>query len=126
LLQIVANEARNRRKANARRFQLALRAADQSDPRAAEPSPEGAALARERRVALLEAIDSLRDEERLVVTCRYFLEFSEAETAAALDLPKGTVKSRLARALVRLRGRLAEPEAATGAETSSTGQAAHD
>jgi RNA polymerase sigma-70 factor (ECF subfamily) len=60
-----------------------------------------------------------------VVTCRYFLELSEAETAATLDLPKGTVKSRLARALVRLRGRLSEPEAPTGAARDPKEQAAH-
>lgn len=125
LLQIVANEARNRRKANVRRYQLALRAAQQHDAEAGEPSPEGLSLAEERREMLLEAINTLRDEERLVVTCRYFLELSEAETAEALNLPKGTVKSRLARALVRLRGRLAEPEAATGAEPGSKEQAAH-
>lgn len=108
LLQIVANEARNRRKANARRFQLALRAATWDDPAASEPSPEWLALAEERRRALLDAVHSLREEERLVVTCRYFLELSEAETAAVLGLPKGTVKSRLSRALARLRTRLAE------------------
>jgi RNA polymerase sigma-70 factor, ECF subfamily len=38
-----------------------------------------------------------------VVTCRYFLELSEAETAAALQIPAGTVKSRLHRALSILR-----------------------
>jgi RNA polymerase sigma-70 factor (ECF subfamily) len=37
------------------------------------------------------------------VTCRYLLELSEAETAAVLSWPTGTVKSRLSRALDRLR-----------------------
>jgi RNA polymerase sigma factor (sigma-70 family) len=118
LLQIVANEARNRRKAAGRRFSLALRAAEQRYPggltrlpggRAgdasgdAAPSPEVAALAAERKQALLDAVNRLREEERLVVACRYFLGLSEAETADTLKLPKGTVKSRLSRALDRLR-----------------------
>jgi RNA polymerase sigma-70 factor (ECF subfamily) len=42
------------------------------------------------------------------VICRYLLDLSEVETAAALALPKGTVKSRTARALVKLRERLGE------------------
>jgi RNA polymerase sigma-70 factor, ECF subfamily len=103
LLQIVANEARNRRKSVARRYRLALRAAEQFDPTAADPAPENALLAGERRDALLAAIEALRDEERLVVTCRYLLELSEAETAVTLGVPQGTVKSRLSRALSRLR-----------------------
>ena len=42
-----------------------------------------------------------------VIGARYFLDLSEAETAEALGLPKGTVKSRLSRALSRLREQLA-------------------
>jgi RNA polymerase sigma-70 factor (ECF subfamily) len=37
------------------------------------------------------------------VACRYFAEMTEAETAAALGCRPGTVKSRLSRALARLR-----------------------
>ncbi|MEO8322642.1 MAG: sigma-70 family RNA polymerase sigma factor, partial [Actinomycetota bacterium] len=52
---------------------------------------------------LLAAIGELREDERLVISHRYLLEMSEAETAAALDCPPGTVKSRLSRAMARLR-----------------------
>ena len=41
------------------------------------------------------------------MTYRYFLELSEAETAEALGWPKGTVKSRLSRALAHLQKHLA-------------------
>jgi DNA-directed RNA polymerase specialized sigma24 family protein len=44
-----------------------------------------------------------------VIACRYFLELSEAEMAAALGCRPGTVKSRLSRALDRLRAAMAEP-----------------
>jgi RNA polymerase sigma-70 factor, ECF subfamily len=103
LLQIVANEARNRRRSAGRRQGLELRVAAESSPGDAAPSPEGALLDAERRSALLAALETLREEERLVIACRYFLDLSEAETAAALGIRPGTVKSRVSRALARLR-----------------------
>jgi RNA polymerase sigma-70 factor (ECF subfamily) len=45
---------------------------------------------------------------------RYLLDLSEAEAAAMLRLPKGTVKSRTARALQRLRLVLTEPSIEAG------------
>ena len=104
LLAIVANEARNRRRSAGRRAALALRAADEVRPGDAVPSPEAALLSDERRAELLAAVNGLREEERLVISCRFFLGLSEDETAQALDLKLGTVKSRQARALERLRG----------------------
>ena len=103
LLKIVANEARNRRRSAGRRDALAVRAAGAESSGEAAPSPETAALDAERRRALLAAVETLPDEQRLVVTCRYFLDLSEEETAAVLDVPRGTVKSRTSRALDRLR-----------------------
>ena len=103
LLQIVANEARNRRRSAGRRAGLVLRAAEDRPSDDAAPSPESAVLAHERQVALITAVNSLRDEDREVIGARYFLELSEAETADTLGIPRGTVKSRLSRALDRLR-----------------------
>jgi RNA polymerase sigma-70 factor (ECF subfamily) len=102
LLRIVANAARNRRRSRNRRTALALRAADQPANGAA-PSPEVAVLAAERRALLLAAIERLSLEDRDVIVMRWFGELSEAEIAAALDCPLGTVKSRLSRAMARLR-----------------------
>jgi len=103
LLQIVANEAKNRRRSAGRRAALALRVAHESPSGGAAPSPERALLAAEDRDALVEALDSLEERDRLVIAYRYLLELSEAETAGALGCRPGTVKSRLSRALDRLR-----------------------
>jgi RNA polymerase sigma-70 factor (ECF subfamily) len=106
LLRIVANEARNRRRSAGRREHLALRVAAASgfeNSGEAAPSPEETALDRERRAQLLAALEELPGQAREVLACRYLLELSEEETAAALDVPAGTVKSRSARALERLR-----------------------
>ena len=57
-------------------------------------------------VDLRSALGRLDRKDRDVIVYRYLLEFSEAETATALRCPVGTVKSRSARALARLRGML--------------------
>jgi RNA polymerase sigma-70 factor (ECF subfamily) len=106
VMRIVVNAARNRRRGSGRRTNLALRMAQDRPPDGAAPSPEVAVLAGERRQALLAALNRLRDEDRLVLGMRWFLEMGEAEMAEALAVPRGTVKSRLSRAMQRLREQL--------------------
>ena len=103
LLRIVANEARNRRRSAGRRERLVLLAAAENRPGDAVPSPEAALVAGDERERLLAAVESLGEDHRAVVACRYLLDLSEEETAKVLGLRRGTVKSRLARALARLR-----------------------
>jgi RNA polymerase sigma-70 factor, ECF subfamily len=103
LLRIVANEARNRRRSAGRRAQLALRAEREQVSGDAAPSPEDAVVAAEERRRLLRELDGLPERARLVLACRYLLDLSEAETATALGVRPGTVKSRAARGLERLR-----------------------
>jgi RNA polymerase sigma-70 factor (ECF subfamily) len=110
LLAIVANEARNRVRAAGRRARLAQRVAEERRPNDAVPSPEAALLDSEQRDELLAAIERLPEPAREAIACRYLLDLSEEETAAALDCPRGTVKSRLSRALDRLRLELGEAQ----------------
>jgi RNA polymerase sigma factor (sigma-70 family) len=65
--------------------------------------PADSVEASERREHLVAALRRLSERDRDVVICRYLLDLSESETAATLDLPKGTVKSRAFRGLTRLR-----------------------
>lgn len=58
------------------------------------------------RIRVREAVARLSPTRRAVVFCRFYLDLSEAETAATLGLPAGTVKSRLSRALRELEGAL--------------------
>jgi RNA polymerase sigma factor (sigma-70 family) len=103
LLRIVANEAKNRRKAAGRRPTVDLSVAEDRPSGDTALSPEAAALASERRESVLAALRRLREEDRLVIAYRYFFELSEAEMADALGVARGTVKSRLSRALGRLK-----------------------
>jgi RNA polymerase sigma-70 factor (ECF subfamily) len=70
---------------------------------AAAASPEATAEAAELARRLWQALDRLNPDERTVLYLRYFLEASEEETSAAIGRPVGTVKSRVHRALRRLR-----------------------
>jgi RNA polymerase sigma-70 factor (ECF subfamily) len=83
-----------------------MRLADDRPSGASAQAPEAAALSSERARTLLAALAELPERDRLVVACRYLLELSEAETASALGVRRGTVKSRLSRALNKLRARL--------------------
>ena len=107
LLRIVANEARNRGRSTRRHDRLTLRVAATDGP-VHSPSPEGVALARDDAETLTAALDRLPERDRLVIAYRYLFEMSEAETADALGVRPGTVKSRLSRAMARLRTELIE------------------
>jgi RNA polymerase sigma-70 factor (ECF subfamily) len=62
------------------------------------------------RDALLEAVASLPEHERLVVALRYFGGHSVADVAALAGRPVGTVTKQLSRALERLKSILREVE----------------
>jgi RNA polymerase sigma factor (sigma-70 family) len=118
LLRIVANEARNRRRSAGRRAGYELRFAEDRASGGAAPSPGAAVLAADRRRTVGAALAGLPAPQRDVVACRYLVGLDEAETAAVLGLPRGTVKSRAARGLARLRDLLPER-----IESSGTGDA---
>jgi RNA polymerase sigma factor (sigma-70 family) len=102
-LRAAAAEAPTGRRRIEGRAGFAGMADPQGSSGGAAPSPEGALLAGEERERLLEAVNGLREEERLVIACRYFLDLSEEETAAVLGVRLGTVQSRTSRALEHLR-----------------------
>jgi RNA polymerase sigma-70 factor (ECF subfamily) len=113
LARIVINETRNTiRSAQRRRafsgsaYEAALAVAEPLIPDSADPAV--ALLAAERTAQVRRALALLDTAQREVVTCRYLLEMGEAETAQALGWPRGTVKSRLNRALRKL-GRILPP-----------------
>ncbi len=104
MLRIVANAARNRRRRSTRQAALGLRLAEDPLSGGAAPSPEGSILAQERRKTLLAAIGPrLSADDRLVIGLRWFVDMDEAGMAAVMNVARGTVKSRLSRAMARLR-----------------------
>jgi RNA polymerase sigma-70 factor, ECF subfamily len=80
----------------ARREALRRKVADPEDEGTAQPPPE--AIGEEMTAALAE----LPAEQRAVVVLRHLLDYTPGEVARMLELPRGTVNSRLRRALDRL------------------------
>lgn len=125
LLKIVVNETRNLHRAAGRRHAREREAWERTMPLLATADtddPVGAALSRERRTELVRGLAELSAGHRAVVTCRYLLDLDEAETATVLGWPRGTVKSRLHRALRRLEGMLAPPEGAAATRETEVGR----
>jgi RNA polymerase sigma-70 factor (ECF subfamily) len=63
------------------------------------PGPDQAVLPGRYSEEVMRALASLTPEHRAVVVLRYVLEYTPGEIAVALELPRGTVNSRLRRAL---------------------------
>lgn len=101
MLRIVANEAKNFRRSTTRRARRDTRFG--SWVSATVEDPASTALDAADGEALSSAVARLRNRDREVLGYRYFAGLNEAETAAALNVAPGTVKSRTARALERLR-----------------------
>ncbi len=103
LLSICANLARNRKRSLSRYWRALQRLAG-SDPEARQGS--GGVPRREAGDAseeLWHLLQAMKGQDREVIYCRYFLDLSVAESAQVLGVPEGTVKSRVYRALERLR-----------------------
>ncbi len=100
LLKITANTARNRRRSLGRYLNALKRwAVERNDEADAEAQAAGTLEA----AALLAAVRRLSESDQSVIYLRYYLDLSVDEAAHALDIEPGTVKSRLSRALGRLR-----------------------
>jgi RNA polymerase sigma-70 factor, ECF subfamily len=85
--------------------------------------PDQLLMQGERRDEILAAIDTLGEKHRLVVILRYYAGMSNEEIARALNIPSGTVRSRMHVARQRLRA-LLEQEEEKGKLTVSKGVAA--
>jgi RNA polymerase sigma-70 factor (ECF subfamily) len=101
LHRIVVNRAIDWARARTLRAEVG---GDALEERAA-PAVEGGNAYSEPTAA---ALASLSPEHRAVIVLRYLLEYTPGEIADFLDLPRGTVNSRLRRGLDRLREELPE------------------
>jgi RNA polymerase sigma-70 factor (ECF subfamily) len=101
LLRIASNQARNTMRSLRRTLATLQRAGSYAD--ALRPPTGDWTSGWNEADALWQAVRRLSRADQEVIYLRFFLDLSEAETARALDVAVGTVKSRLSRALGRLR-----------------------
>lgn len=102
LRQAVVNRSRS---ALRHRGVVARHAATQPDS-ATGPGADDAALAADRRVAVLDALRLLPRRQREVLALRYYLDLSEAEVADTLGISRGSVKTHASRGAATLRNLL--------------------
>jgi RNA polymerase sigma-70 factor (ECF subfamily) len=95
LHRIVVNRAIDWARARTLRRELDVAAVPEPAAPAAGPEPG-------RAGAMAAAVSELGPEQRAVIVLRYLLEYTPGEIAELLDLPRGTVNSRLRRGLDRL------------------------
>ncbi|HKZ83521.1 MAG TPA: sigma-70 family RNA polymerase sigma factor [Anaerolineae bacterium] len=103
ILRIATNMALNRLKASMRRQAMAERFGAETVEREANPSIEARVLRRERGRRVQDAIRHLKPDDQSLLILRFFFDLSEAELAQTFDIAAGTIKSRLHRALAKLR-----------------------
>ena len=109
----IMNQARSRAIDRLRFDRRKKRVAPEPGPggeQPAEPGPADAVDARRRRSTLQAALAALTGDERRTIETAFFSELTYAETAARLDEPLGTVKTRVRSALAKLRKALATDE----------------
>ncbi|QDT17889.1 ECF RNA polymerase sigma factor SigW [Alienimonas californiensis] len=106
LTRIALNAAASRRRTAARRgTRTGLPPGPREDVRAA--APDAATLGDERDRAVRAAVAELAEEFRVVVVLKEFEELSYEAIAEIVDVPVGTVRSRLHRGRAELKRRLA-------------------
>jgi RNA polymerase sigma-70 factor (sigma-E family) len=99
----VLNRCRNALRDRGRHGRLELTAA-------AGESAEAAVLVGEEHQRVLTAIRALPDRQREALVLRFYLDMSEEETARAMGISRGTVKSATSRAVAALGRMLKEGE----------------
>ncbi|WP_420119482.1 RNA polymerase sigma factor [Micromonospora sp.] len=102
LYRLTANRARSTYRALRRRWQVEAGGVPLPDP----PDPRRTSVVAGTRLDLLDALDAVRPEAAEALTLRDLLGLSYPEIATLLDVPEGTVKSRVHQARRQVRERL--------------------
>lgn len=109
--RIVANRSIDWARARAARHEVAAELVDPALGASGPPEIDPF-----QRAQLLGALADLPPEQRAVVCLRYLFDYTPGEIAGILDLPRGTINSRMRRALDRLAADLGPERGELGAQ----------
>jgi RNA polymerase sigma-70 factor (sigma-E family) len=104
LRQSVVNRARSALRRRAVRERHATESV--REPRRDLPSAESEAMRAEDRRAIVDALRTLPERQREAIVLRYYADLSEADTASAMGVSRGAVKSHTSRGMAALRTNL--------------------
>lgn len=123
LYRIVKNLSLNHLKRRQRRKETSLDAMMEQgfDLRDTQACPESALHRADMRQQMLRALEMLPPEQQEILRLRHFLELRYREIAACLEIPQGTVMSRLYNARKALRAALELLECGEALEDTSAG-----
>ncbi len=122
LYAIATNLARDHFKSAAVQHARRIEQCDQTRFVDVAAGPEEQALAAEREASITAALATLIPEYRVTLVLRFYSEMSLQEIAETLEVPLGTVKSRLSVGLRRLREALMHGQAAAEAAEEGAGR----
>lgn len=71
-----------------------------------EPGPERSALQSEEQRAIADALKRIPEEQRVLIEQAFFHGYTQSELAARLQLPLGTVKTRIRTGMIAMRDHL--------------------
>src|SRR5439155_24586551 len=104
LVRIARNRAIDRVRANAVR----LRAVESAAVADAVETPEARAAVTEQQRAVARALDTLPQDQRVLIEQAYFMGPTQSELAERFKLPLGTVKTRIRTGMIALRQQLSQ------------------
>lgn len=119
LIALTRNRANDRLRSVTRRSRIleVLSLDDEASHRTESPSPTSTAIARETVLAMQEALKRLPQDQRQAIEMAFLGGLSQSEIATQLNQPLGTIKARIRRGMLSLRGHL--PSEWCAAETAS-------
>jgi RNA polymerase sigma-70 factor (ECF subfamily) len=108
LSMLTRSRALDRLRSTRRRAAVEEPVAEALDFESSSPLPEASVLDSERSQLVRTAIEGLSPDQRQAVELAFFSELSHSEIAEKLDIPLGTIKTRIRTALRRLRDTLGD------------------
>lgn len=103
IIHLTRNLAIDRLRKHQRRNKMMTRASEEPEREPAEPHPSSPLIAAETATSVRKVMRTLPDDQRIALELAFFDGLSQTEISEKLEIPLGTIKSRIRRAMERVR-----------------------